>query len=58
MKDKVNSYFAILLVTIAGGGAAMLIIHAAFNNTFTNASTGTEATYAALQQSILTDTNN
>lgn len=33
MTDKINSYFAILLVTIAGAAASMLIIHAAYSRT-------------------------
>jgi hypothetical protein len=35
MKDRVNTYFAILLITIAGAGASLLIIHVAYANTFT-----------------------
>lgn len=34
MKDKINTYFAVLLVTIAGAGAALVIIHVANANTF------------------------
>lgn len=34
MKDRINSYFAILLITIAGAGAALLIIRVAYANTF------------------------
>lgn len=30
MKEKINSYFAILLITIAGAGASMIIIHVAY----------------------------
>jgi hypothetical protein len=52
MKGRINSYFAILLVTIAGAGAATLIVRVAS----TDASAivgGGEADYASLQQSIL-----
>ena len=33
LKQKINSYFAILLITIAGGGAASIIVHVAFSDT-------------------------
>lgn len=33
MKDKINAYFAVLLITIAGAGAASLIVHIAFADT-------------------------
>lgn len=57
MKDKVNSYFAALILLIAGLGAAWLIYHLATTNTLKNTvngtGTGTEASYGQLQQSIL-----
>lgn len=34
MKDRINSYFAVLLITIAGAAAALLIIHVAYANSF------------------------
>ncbi len=34
MKNTINTYFAILLVTIAGAGAALLIVHVALANSF------------------------
>jgi hypothetical protein len=37
---KINSYFAVLLVTIAGAGAALLIIHVAYSNTFVTMTVG------------------
>jgi len=52
MKEKINAYFAVLLVTIAGGGAAMLIVRVAFNNTPVFLY-GSAAPYAPLEQSIL-----
>jgi len=53
MKNTINSYFAVLIVTIAGAGAALLIIHVAYSNTFAAALGGNETNYASLQQSIL-----
>ncbi|MFA6519838.1 MAG: hypothetical protein WCT41_03405 [Candidatus Paceibacterota bacterium] len=57
MKDKVNSYFATLILLIAGLGAAWLIYRLATTNNLKNAVTGTgvgtEASYSQLQQSIL-----
>ncbi len=35
MKDKINFYFAILILTVVGAGASLLIIHVAYANTFT-----------------------
>ncbi|MHB1162915.1 MAG: hypothetical protein ACYCZZ_00065 [Minisyncoccota bacterium] len=29
MKERINAYFAVLIITIAGSGAAMIIIHVA-----------------------------
>ncbi|MFA5942683.1 MAG: hypothetical protein WC798_03370 [Candidatus Paceibacterota bacterium] len=34
MKDKINAYFAILLITIFGAGATLLIVRVAYANTF------------------------
>lgn len=53
MKDTVNSYFAVLLVTIAGAAATMLIVNVAFSNSFAVTFNNSEATYASLQQSLL-----
>jgi hypothetical protein len=33
MKDKINTYFAILIVTLFGAGATMIIVHVAFSST-------------------------
>lgn len=52
MKSRVNSYLAVLFITILGAGATMLIIRIAD----TDASRiigGSEANYASLQRSIL-----
>ena len=53
MTYKLNSYFAVLLVTIAGAAATLLIVHVVFANSFETTFDGSEAAYAALQQSIL-----
>ena len=53
MKDKINSYFAVLLIVIAGAGATWLIVHVVYANTFSIMVSGSEANYAPLQQSIL-----
>ena len=34
VKYQINAYFAALLITIVGAGAASLIIHVAYANTF------------------------
>lgn len=44
-------YFATLLITIVGAGAASLIVHVAYANFDTLS--GSEAQYAQLQKSIL-----
>ena len=48
MREKINSYFAILIITIAGSTAALTIIHVVYNNTFIITSGGA-ANYAALK---------
>ncbi|MHB1769900.1 MAG: hypothetical protein ACYCPH_02350 [Minisyncoccota bacterium] len=53
MKERINSYFAILLITIAGAGATLIIVHVAQTKTLGNIVNGSEASYAPLQQSIL-----
>lgn len=53
MKDKINSYFAVLLITIAGAGATLLIVHIAVSDTLTMTISGNEAKYIQLQRSIL-----
>jgi len=47
MKYKLNSYFAVLLITIAGASASMLIIHVAFANTFQITMVSNQASYQA-----------
>lgn len=55
MKDKINSYMAVLLITIVGSGAALLIVHIGVEDVFSSTVAGNEAAYAALQQSILSN---
>lgn len=50
---KLNTYFATLLITIAGAGAALLIVRVADTVTFSFENTDA-ASYASLQRSILT----
>lgn len=53
MKFKLNSYFAVLLVTIIGSGAAFIVVHIGTTDVIATTFGGSEADYAALQQSIL-----
>lgn len=53
MKDRINTYFAILLITLAGAGATMLIVHVALANAYSSTFTDSEAVYASLQQSVV-----
>jgi len=53
MKERINMYIAALIITLAGAGAATLIIHIAYSNTLPTVLGGSEANYASLQQSIL-----
>ncbi|MGD0328364.1 MAG: hypothetical protein ABSB00_01470 [Minisyncoccia bacterium] len=52
MKDKINSYLAILLITIEGAVAAFLIIRVAYSNNFVITMNSSEANYSSLQQLI------
>ncbi len=53
MKNTINTYLAILLITIAGVGAVLIIVHISDANAFTTTMGGSEANYSSLQQSIL-----
>ncbi len=53
MKNRVNMYVATLLVTLAGSGAAMLILNVALDNNFTRLQQENESMYLELKQSIL-----
>jgi hypothetical protein len=47
MKNKINSYFAALLVTIAGAGATLLIVHIATTDTLAATVYGSEGALLA-----------
>lgn len=47
MTAKINSYFAVLIITLAGAGAALLIVRVATTDTF--AMTGY---YADIRESV------
>lgn len=51
--SRVNTYFAVLLITIFGSGAVLIIVEIATTNIIASAVTGNEASYISLQQSIL-----
>ena len=53
MKDTINSYFAVLLITIVGSGAALLVVHIGTTNIISSTFGGSEADYSELRQSIL-----
>ncbi len=36
MKEKINAYFAVLLITVFGAGAASIIVHVASADTMTS----------------------
>ena len=46
VKDRINSYFAVLLITIAGAAAAMIIVHTAYSSTIV-VTFGSGAAYAS-----------
>ena len=50
---KINSYAAVLLITLAGAAATILIVRMASNDTLSTSFNGSESDYSALQQSIL-----
>lgn len=52
MKDTINSYFATLIITLAGVGAMWIIVHLATAKT-PIVKTDSEASYSALKESIL-----
>ena len=52
-RSPVNVYFSMLIITVFASLATVFIVEAATTNVVTAAMSGTEATYAALQQSIL-----
>jgi len=56
MRSLVNFYIALLLITIVGSGAALLIVEIATTDVITTAlRSNNDMKYASLQQSILKD---
>lgn len=53
MTFKINTYIAVLLVTLFGSGAALIIVHIGTTDVIATTFAGNEAQYAVLQQSIL-----
>lgn len=53
MKDKVNFYFAVLIVTIIGVFATQIIIHVVYANSFDITIGGSGENYIPLKKSIL-----
>jgi len=51
MQSKINSYLAVLIITIAGSWAALFIIRVATSDTLTALFADNAENYAALQQS-------
>jgi hypothetical protein len=47
-KDTINSYFAILIITIAGAGASLLIIHISNANNLAATFACSEAGYSTM----------
>lgn len=47
MTAKINSYFAVLIITLAGAGAALLIVRVATMDTF-----ATAGYYADIRESV------
>lgn len=54
MTYLINSYFAILLITVAGAGATMFIVHVAYDDSLEVSFTSTGANYASLQETAVT----
>ena len=52
-RNLINTYFSMLIVTILASLATVAIVETATTNVVTTAMSGTEATYVALQRSIL-----
>lgn len=48
MTQKINTYFAVLIITVIGSAAALTIVHFAYASDVSAAVFGSEAQYAAL----------
>ena len=57
MKNRINTYFAILCITIVGSAATLIITHIAYAQSYVVLVSTSEAQYSALQQSLLHPTN-
>ncbi len=53
MKDRVNFYFAMLIVAVASASATLVIVHVANSNNFDTTIGGSEREYTSLKESIL-----
>ena len=53
MKDRINSYLAILLITIVGSWAALSIVHVGTTDAIASTFGNSNAEQAALRQAIL-----
>ncbi len=53
MKKRANTYLAVLIITIFGAGAALIIIKVANKNQYQVVQGSNEANYVQLQNSIL-----
>ncbi|NNM83835.1 hypothetical protein HKL94_01265 [Candidatus Parcubacteria bacterium] len=49
MTDKINSYFAVLIITIFGAGASLLIIHVVYASTVVTQFVSETGSYTHLQ---------
>lgn len=54
MAGRLNTYLALLIITIAGASATWVIVRVAYADAYDTAFYGDEANYAQLKQSILT----
>ena len=52
MKVRINTYFAVLFITIAGSGAALILVHIVNSNAFTGTFSSGVTKYDELQKSI------
>ncbi len=49
MTDKINSYFAVLIITIFGAGATLIIVHVADSSAVVTVFGNSSSTYTYLQ---------
>lgn len=58
MKDRINTYFSILIITVFGAGAALIIIHVASAADTTEFAMAHSAVQAPLEQTSLKHAQN